>query len=267
MQLQPVAGRTYNQLLRRLVRHYTGDPIGPGMPLTAVANKMLVSPRDYKITFLCRRHSFIVDHVILVDGDNNKVADANTYINTLWKYPHYEAMLLGGRLIGLIAQRQLTIQEFIDESGLQHTFARRVVKDVALATILRIDEHQENRRALNAFMEDYHRSTKPNSDDPRARIREGVTAIVSRSGREVYISDIRGVSPTKDDSRNFIRWITKLARKHKTDLMLSAQAYQHDAQISPQLRNWCAKMGFKARENNPGDGSGTDLIYHGAVSV
>lgn len=139
-QLRPVAARTSKQYLQRLEQHFKGNPLPDGVPMRAVAEAMLRVDRECEICFLSKDKSFFIDHVILIDQERKRRADANTYVKVTWVYPKYDAMLFGGRMVNLAIKESITIDKFIKETDLYHVFARRREREDLAEQHLREDE-------------------------------------------------------------------------------------------------------------------------------
>lgn len=124
-ELLVIPRRTTNQLLQRLVRHFSGDPISKGHYLYYVAQGLLTAKDDYQILLLARRGSIWIEHAILVDGQNNVVVDHNPYMDAHLSYNgdnlEYEAIKVGGIPLKLTLFKSITVEQFITKSKLHFT--------------------------------------------------------------------------------------------------------------------------------------------------
>lgn len=89
---------------------------------------MLLVDRETRIIMLGQTPNFI-NHVILVDGSNKRLVDVNPYLRVMWEPPIYTAILETGATLQMEVRRELTVAQFVQDSELYHTFARRIEQD------------------------------------------------------------------------------------------------------------------------------------------
>lgn len=124
-ELLVVPMRTSNQLLRRLVKHFMGDPISQGHYLYYVANGLPKAKDDDEIYLLARPGSIWIEHVILVDSNQKVLVDNNSFIDAKLiidgEKTIYEAVKPGGKIVRLVPFKRITVEQFIKDSELHFT--------------------------------------------------------------------------------------------------------------------------------------------------